>query len=142
MIQIVLGPSGSGKTTYMIDKANEEHKSKSGHIVFIDSDDSQMFNLDHAVRLVNAKKYHINTADRLFGLLAGIISRDFDVEKIYIDGIYDAVEDQNDFSQMFESLLELGKENNVCYVIGLEEVPEGAEKIEGIEVIELSNKEK
>lgn len=139
MIQIILGPSGSGKTTYMIDKANEEYKSRTGHLVFVDSDDSQMFHLDHAVRLVNAKKYHVNNGDRFFGLLAGIIARDFDVERIYIDGIYEAVEVDDHFTEIFRFLLKLGKENNVDYVIGLDKIPKGAEDLEGVEILKLSS---
>lgn len=91
MLNFVLGPSGSGKTKWLIDKANEEVRKGNGNIIFIDTDDSHIFSLDHSVRLTNAKEYGIESLDKLFGFIFGIVSRDYDVEKIYIDGIYSII---------------------------------------------------
>lgn len=91
MLNFVLGPSGAGKTKWLIDKANEEMRKGNGNIIFIDTDDSHIFSLDHSVRLTNAKEYGIESLDKLFGFLFGIVSRDYDVEKIYIDGIYSII---------------------------------------------------
>ena len=96
MLNFVLGPSGSGKTKWLIDKANEEMRKGNGNIIFIDTDDTHIFSLDHSVRLTNAKEYEIVNLDRLFGFIFGIVSRDYDVEKIYIDGIYSILELDSD----------------------------------------------
>ncbi len=61
MLNFVLGPSGSGKTKWLIDKANEEVRNGNGNIIFIDTDDSHIFSLDHSVRLTNAKEYGIES---------------------------------------------------------------------------------
>ena len=92
MLNFIVGPSGSGKTKWLIDEANKDKKSGDGNIVFIDCDDSHIFSLDHDVRLVNAKDYGITSLDKLFGFIFGIVSMDYDVEKIYIDGIYSVIE--------------------------------------------------
>lgn len=96
MLNFVLGPSGSGKTKWLIDKANEEVRKGNGNIIFIDTDDSHIFSLDHSVRLTNAKEYGIVNLDKLFGFIFGIVSRDYDVEKIYIDGIYSIIDLDSD----------------------------------------------
>ncbi|MCI5997081.1 MAG: hypothetical protein PT934_06800 [Peptoniphilaceae bacterium] len=92
MLKFVLGPSGSGKTKWLIDQANEDKKGGNGNIVFVDTDDSHIFSLDHCVRLINAKEYGVDSLDKLFGFIFGIVSRDYDVEKIYLDGIYSIVD--------------------------------------------------
>ncbi|WP_308540400.1 hypothetical protein [uncultured Murdochiella sp.] len=137
MIQLVLGPSGSGKTTRMIDQANEEHKSHSGHLVFVDNDDSQMFRLDHSVRLINMKQYHIHTMDRLYGLLAGMLARDFDIERVFIDGLHAEVLQEGDFEENLKALVTLSSENNADFLIGLNIKPEDIPKVDGIEMVDL-----
>ena len=120
MVYFVLGPSGSGKTKWLIDRANEDKRSGNGNIVFIDTDDSHIFSLDYQVRLINANNYHINTVSGFYGFLAGIISRDFDIEKIYVDGIYDIVNFELSELEILTTDLEtLSKEFNVDFYIGL-----------------------
>ncbi|MBK1469120.1 hypothetical protein [Parvimonas parva] len=106
MLNFVLGPSGSGKTKWLIDKANEEVRKGNGNIIFIDTDDSHIFSLDHSVRLTNAKEYGIESLDKLFGFLFGIVSRDYDVEKIYIDGIYSIIKMDCDMLCKFKNDVE------------------------------------
>ena len=89
MIKFILGKSGSGKTKWLIDQANNDKKTGHGNIVFIDVEDSHIFSLDHQIRLINATDFNINNMDRLFGFLGGIISKDYDIEKIYVDAIYE-----------------------------------------------------
>lgn len=106
MLNFVLGPSGSGKTKWLIDNANEEVRNGNGNIIFIDTDDSHIFSLDHSVRLTNAKEYGIESLDKLFGFLFGIVSRDYDVEKIYIDGIYSIIKMDCDMLCKFKNDVE------------------------------------
>lgn len=138
MIQLVLGPSGSGKTTHMIDQANEEHKSHSGHLVFVDNDDSQMFRLDHSVRLINMKQYHINSMDRLYGLLAGMLARDFDIERVFIDGLYAELLQDGGFQNNLEALITLSAENNADFIIGLNLTPQDIPQVDGVEIVDIS----
>lgn len=130
MIKFILGPSGSGKTKWLIDEANKDKRGGTGNIVFIDTDDSHIFTLDYQVRLINAANYHITTTERLLGFLSGIVSRDYDIEKIYIDGIYEIVEiDDKLLNEFAQNLAQLSKEASVDFYIGMnyekcEELPE------------------
>lgn len=132
MISLILGKSGSGKTKLLIENANEEKARGNGNIVFIDTDDTHIFTLDYAIRLINAKKFNITNVDSLYGFIAGIVSRDYDIEKIYIDGIYQIVEFSNEeLSDLVKRLNELSKINQIEILMGLDkeegELPEGIE---------------
>lgn len=129
MIKYVVGPSGSGKTKWLIDRANDDKENGLGNIVFIDTDDSHIYSLSHKVRLINAKDYHIVNNERLFGFLSGILSRDYDIEKIYIDGIYEIVDfNENSLEELSEELKVLAEQSEVQLYIGmnceLNELPE------------------
>lgn len=130
MVYLVLGPSGSGKTKYLIEEANREKAGGNGNIVFIDADDSHIFTLDYSVRLINAAKYKVNNVDTLTGFVSGIASRDYDIEKIYIDGIYDIVDLSGDsLVQLIDKFNWLGDEYNIDIYMGLNQdkadLPEG-----------------
>ena len=48
MIQIIFGEKGTGKTKKILDLANQSAKDAKGSVVFIDDDDSYMFDLNLA----------------------------------------------------------------------------------------------
>src|SRR5574344_1786267 len=127
MITLILGKSGSGKTKHLSEKARGN-----GNIVFIDTDDSHIFTLDYAVRLINAKNFHIDNVEALYGFISGIVSRDYDIEKIYLDGIYEIIDfTDEDLRILVEKLNVLAKDNDLEILMGLdkheEELPEGLE---------------
>lgn len=120
MVYLVLGPSGSGKTKYLIEEANREKAQGNGNIVFIDTDDSHIFTLDYSVRLINAAKYNINNTDMLYGFISGIASRDYDIEKMYLDGIYDIIDFKKEaFLELLDKLNWLSKEYSIDIYLGL-----------------------
>lgn len=132
MISLILGKSGSGKTKILIEDANKEKARGNGNIVFIDTDDSHIFSLDYAVRLINAKNFGIDSIDTLYGFIAGIVSRDYDIEKIYLDGLYHLVEFDNEgLKRLVEKLNTLSNKNEVEILLGLDieqsDLPEGLE---------------
>ena len=129
MIKFILGKSGSGKTKWLIDQANNDKKTGHGNIVFIDVEDSHIFSLDHQIRLINATDFNINNMDRLFGFLGGIISKDYDIEKIYVDAIYEVIPyDEVSYTELYKVLDFISSEFQVDFFFGLdkkeEELPE------------------
>jgi len=138
MITFVLGPSGSGKTNWLIQQANEDKKAGNGNIAFIDSEDSHIFSLDHGVRLINAKDFAIKNQDMFYGFLSGIISRDYDLQKIYVDGIYDIVDITGELEALTAALVELSKKNNVELFLGLNLEKTAVPTHEDVKVVELA----
>ena len=92
MVKFILGKKGAGKTKWLIDNANKEIKDGNGNIAFVDVDDNHIFSLDSNVRLINAMEFNIKDIESLYGFLCGMISMDYDLEKIYIDSIYKAID--------------------------------------------------
>ena len=122
----------------LIDRTNKDKREGNGNIIFIDTDDSHIFSLDHKVRLINAADFDISSVDDLYGFLMGILSRDYDVEKIYIDGIYDIVDfDEKSFTDLVDKLEKASSKHSVHFLMGLdisldklpEELKENAEEL-------------
>ncbi|MBP2025242.1 hypothetical protein [Peptoniphilus stercorisuis] len=88
MIKYILGAKGAGKTRWLIENANEDIKSGNGNIAFVEVDDDHIFSLDYNVRLINATDYRLNNVEAFYGFICGLMAMDYDLEKIYIDGIY------------------------------------------------------
>lgn len=87
MISLLIGPKGTGKTKKIIRVANDEIKNTKGNIIFVDDDKRHMYDLKHDLRFISMDEYPIYNVDEFFGFLCGIISNDYDIDKIYIDGL-------------------------------------------------------
>ncbi len=87
MISLLVGSKGTGKTKKIIKLANEEVKSAKGNIIFVDDDKRHIYDLKHSVRFISMDEYPIYNINEFFGFLCGIISNDYDINKIYIDGL-------------------------------------------------------
>lgn len=93
MIQLFFNQRGAGKSKNLVKLANEEIEKSKGSIIFIDDDNKRMLQLNKKVRLIPMDNYCINSYDQFYGFLQGIISRDYDVESIYIDSIANILDD-------------------------------------------------
>lgn len=110
MVKLILGAKGAGKTKWLINGANDDIKSGNGNITFLDVEDEHIFSLDTNVRLINLSDYSVNSIEKFYGFLLGMLSMDFDLEKIYIDSIY--------------KLIDIKKEDLKCLVKNLDEISE------------------
>ena len=85
MIEIVAGEKGKGKTKVLLEKSNEDIKTISGSIIFVDKSSKHMYDLDSKVRLINITEYPVNTTGEFLGFLSGVISQNNDIEEIFLD---------------------------------------------------------
>ena len=85
MIQIIAGKKGSGKTKRLIDMTNNAVKTSSGNVVFLDKNDSYMYEVDRAVRFVNVEEYSVSSAEMFLGFLGGMLASNYDVKTVFID---------------------------------------------------------
>ncbi|MCU6786342.1 hypothetical protein AAA081_02590 [Aedoeadaptatus acetigenes] len=117
MIRYILGAKGAGKTKWLIDHANEDHEGGNGNIAFVEVDDDHIFSLDYNVRLINATEYNLTNLDEFYGFLSGMFAMDYDLEKVYVDGMYKvmdlSIEDLKDLANRLETL---GMENRQIYI--------------------------
>lgn len=129
MIKYILGAKGAGKTRWLIENANEDLKSGNGNIAFVEVDDDHIFSLDYNVRLINATDYNLDSLDTFYGFICGMMAMDYDLEKIYIDGIYKVLDlSIEDLEKLQEMLKKVDEKNetqlyvNVDYL--LEDMPD------------------
>lgn len=87
MISILASSKGTGKTKKVIGLANEDVEKSKGNVIFVDDDKRHMYDLKHDLRFISMDEYPTNNMDEFFGFLCGIISNDYDIDKIYIDGL-------------------------------------------------------
>ncbi len=87
MIHLIYGKKGTGKSKKLLDMANAEIERTHGNIVYIDDNKRCMYDLKHQIRFINLNDYNISSPDILYGFICGILSRDFDISSIYIDGL-------------------------------------------------------
>ena len=85
MLQLIVGSKGDGKTKHLLDRVNNQIKTASGNIVYLDKNTKHMHELDNKVRLINVADYPLKNCDEFIGFICGIISQDYDLEQMYLD---------------------------------------------------------
>ena len=131
MIHLIYGKKGSGKSKKLLDIANAEVSNASGNIVYVDDNTRCMYDLKHEIRFINTTDYGINTAQKLYGFICGILSGDFDISTIYIDGIKKMVKDdeEDDVVLLLESFEKVFADIDAYMVLsGSSQVPEKLKK--------------
>lgn len=123
MVKLILGAKGAGKTKWLINGANDDIKSGNGNITFLDVEDEHIFSLDTNVRLINLSDYSVNSIEKFYGFLLGMLSMDFDLEKIYIDSIYKIVDiKKEDLKCLVKNLDEISEKHDVDILINVDYV--------------------
>ncbi|MBP2026973.1 ABC-type phosphonate transport system ATPase subunit [Acetoanaerobium pronyense] len=113
MVKLLVGEAGSGKTKAMIHMANEAVDLAKGEIVYIESSSKHMHQLHRNIRFISTQDFALNTFNSLYGFLCGLVSENYDIEKIYIDGMdkvvgnitpimIDFMKDINKFTDKYE----------------------------------------
>ena len=119
MVKILAGEKGEGKTKRMIDMANAAGKEAKGNIVFVDDDNSHMYDLHYSVRFVETPKFIMEDPQVFRGFVCGILSQNSEIETIYIDGlnhIMDRISDA-DFTAFIQELDKTSKEAEMDMVM-------------------------
>ncbi|MBU5488223.1 hypothetical protein KQI77_08760 [Clostridium sp. MSJ-8] len=129
MIQVFCNERGAGKTKELITLANKKLTETKGDSVYIDDDIRHIRQVDRRIRFVSLEDYSILDCRDFYGLLCGIISSNFDIENIYIDGFFDSYKYNNEeMSNLFNKLKKLTSEFNINLFINinnkLKEVPD------------------
>ena len=120
MVQLLAGEKGSGKTKVLLEKANAAAGVSDGNIVFLDLDNSHMYELKNSVRLINVSDYDITSPDQFYGFVAGIISQNHDIQQMYFDSYckISAQEDCN-ITDNVEKLAALSNKYSVDMVLSV-----------------------
>ncbi|MGG7178079.1 hypothetical protein ACQPU1_10820 [Clostridium paraputrificum] len=129
MIQVFCDKRGSGKTKRLIDLANAQLTKAKGDSVYIDDDSSYIRQVDRKIRFISTEDLDISDCDGFYGLLCGIISANYDIENIYIDGVCNIISCSiRETSYLFKKIYNLSRKFNFNLYMNInyeqEEVPE------------------
>ena len=118
MIRLIVGAAGTGKTKMLTRLANEEIKKTKGHLVYIDYQDGRMLRVDYRIRYINIDEYQISGEQGLYGFICGVIASNYDIETIYIDGLYKIInEGPDNLEEFFKRLDNIGLKHDINFVI-------------------------
>lgn len=134
MIEIISGVKGKGKTKILLEKVNEDIKHTYGTIVYLDKNNKHMYELSRRVRLIEVPEYGIENADMFIGFIAGIISQDHDLDKVYLDSFLTIAKiGEGDLEAAIAKLEKLSAKFQVSFVISAsmdkEDMPEDIQKL-------------
>lgn len=121
MLQLLIGKKGTGKTKVLISNVNDAAKSASGNVVFISNNISQnMYDITSKVRMTDTSEFDIASWDEFLGFISGIISGNFDITNIFVDGTLKIVKNSIDGFEGFLSRLDaIGKKFDIDFELSV-----------------------
>lgn len=127
MIEIICGEKGTGKTKRIISLANGISDQAKGSMVFIDDDNSYMYDLGYSIRFINVTDYSLNDPDMFLGFLCGLCASDFDLEYVFVDRFESVIKaDLAELSDFFEKLPVMADQHSLHIILS---VSKGAESL-------------
>ena len=125
MIKVFYGEKGMGKSKMMVDSANEHAEKRDGDVVFIDDSNDLMLKLKHQIRFIDVSVYPVSGADQFFAFICGIISQNYDIESIFIDGLtYIVKEDIGALEGFFKNISVLNEKYGIHFILSINGRPE------------------
>ena len=122
MVELLIGKKGTGKTKALIEKVNNALTVAKGNVVFISNDTNRnIFYVKSKARMADTSEFEIKSYDEFLGFISGIISRDFDITNIFVDGIFKIVGSDNldGFESFLNRLETMSQKFEITFVISV-----------------------
>ena len=123
MVQLIIGEKGKGKTKVLLDKANTQIKTVNGNVVYLDKNKQHMYELNNRIRLIDVASYPLRNVDAFIGFLCGLISRDNDLEQVYLDSFLKIAKlekaENDQVLEVLKQINNIGKMFHVNFVISV-----------------------
>ena len=121
MVELLIGKKGTGKTKALVDKVNTALTVAKGNVVFIAKNSDQMYAVDSKARMATTSDFDIRSYNELLGFIYGIVSRDYDITNIFVDGIFKIVgtTELDGFEDFLKRLEVLSRNQNISFVISV-----------------------
>lgn len=111
MVKVIIGKRGIGKTKKIIDMANNLVKDCKGNVVFIDDDKKHMYDFKRDIRFISADDFNLKDPRVFYGFLCGVISEDYDIDTIFVDGLTEIVgKEIEKYEELFDRLDKLSEQ--------------------------------
>lgn len=107
MVKLLIGTKGTGKTKALLEQVNAASSVAKGNVVFISNNTSStMFDIPTSVRMIDTTDFDIVNYSEFEGFICGIISGNYDITNIFVDGLFKIVKkDHNDNLDGLENFL-------------------------------------
>lgn len=84
-MQLIVGLKGTGKTKTLIEEVNKASVETKGVVICIEYGRKLNNDISTRTRLVDAQEYGIDSADKLYGFVCGMVACNYDITEIFID---------------------------------------------------------
>ncbi|MBP3360077.1 MAG: twitching motility protein PilT [Clostridia bacterium] len=120
MVKLLIGTKGTGKTKVLIANVNESVTSAEGNVVFISNNTKQnMYDISSKVRMADTSDFDITSWDEFLGFICGIISGNYDITNIFVDGTLKIVKTTEGFEEFLTKLDETGKKFDINFELSV-----------------------
>ena len=122
MVKLLIGKKGTGKTKALIEQVNAAASVAKGNVVYIsNSTSSAMFDVSRNVRMIDTTDFEIVNYSEFEGFICGIISGNYDITNIFVDGLFKIVDgdDLDGLEVFFTRLEKIGKKFDISFVLSL-----------------------
>ena len=121
MIELIVGEKGTGKTKVLMAKANDDVKLTGGNTVYLDINNKHMYELSHRIRLLNVQEYNIHSSDMFLGFIYGVISQDYDLDKMFLDNFksISCIDSIDEAEKLITELAKISEKYEIDIVISL-----------------------
>ena len=128
VVKLIIGARGSGKTKNLIEQVNAAAAVTKGSVICVEYGNTLNFDVTYKARLVDTTAFGIESADGLYGFIAGLAASDHDITDIFVDSSLKICgNDVEAFEKMLGKLDKITAEVNLVMTssIAVEECPDG-----------------
>lgn len=122
MIKLLIGKKGTGKTKALIEQVNAASSVAKGNVVFISNNTSSaIFDISKKVRMTDTSDFDIANYSEFEGFLCGIISGNYDITNIFVDGLFKIVngDDLDGLENFLARLEKISVKFDISFVLTL-----------------------
>lgn len=122
MVKLLIGKKGTGKTKNLIEQVNSASSVAKGNVVFISNNTSAaMFEISRNVRMIDTTDFDIINYSEFEGFICGIISGNYDITSIFVDGLFKIVdgEDLDGLENFLTRLEKISAKFDISFVLSL-----------------------
>ncbi len=122
MIKVLVGTKGTGKTKALLEQVNTASSVAKGNVVFIsNSTASAMFDIAKNVRMIDTTDFDIVNYSEFEGFICGIISGNYDITNIFVDGLFKIVksDDLDGLESFLDRLEKISAKFGISFVLTL-----------------------
>ena len=130
-LKLIMGKKGSGKTKMFIELVNTALKEEQGDVVCVERGRRLVYDIPHAVRLVETEELGITNHDVFRGFITGLHAGNYDITHMFFDsflGILDGKLDEKS-DKFFEWCDKFGEAENISFTMMISADPSEATEV-------------